>query len=152
MSKGKLAVLGLAAALAIGTTIALLEYRSRSTEGSVVELTSEDLSAKPPRDDDAGVALVEDDDDGQGGAGDGTRSGDRDGTRGDDGTGGGNNTGDGDSTRGDDGTGGGNNTGGVIVSGNTGGDSGGAVASANTGDNTGGGNSFDGASGGGSSG
>src|SRR5688500_8386818 len=92
MSKGTLAVLGLAAAVAIGTMAAVLEDRAQGSEGEGIELADEGV---PPREDDVAAVLAEEDDD----------AGDGDGTGGDDGTNGGNNTGP-NTTRGGRGTGG----------------------------------------------
>ena len=65
MNNGRLAVFGLTAALGIGTTAAVLDYRSSASEGSIVELAGDDLQAKP-RDDGEDVLLVAEDDAGAG--------------------------------------------------------------------------------------
>jgi hypothetical protein len=99
MNNGRLVVIGLAAVLGLGTTAAVLEYQNDASEGQIVELLSDELQAKPLREDDGADQIVDEDDQGDG-----------DNTRGDDATAGGNNTPDGDDTDGNDGTQGGDNT------------------------------------------
>jgi len=117
MNIGKLAVLGVAIALAFGGIgVGLADWRS-SDPGQPIDLAGDFDARKNEADDD--VPLAADDDRGDGddtqgddGTNGGNNTGDGDNTRGNDGTNGGNNTGDGDNTRGNDGTNGGDNTGG----------------------------------------
>jgi hypothetical protein len=61
MNNGRLAVFGLAAALGIGTTAAVLEYQSNASAGSIVELTGDDLQAKPREDGEDDLLVAVDD-------------------------------------------------------------------------------------------
>jgi hypothetical protein len=68
MNSGRMAVLGLAAALGIGTTAAVLDYRSDARSGELVELSADDLEARTRHDGEAEAdVVVEDDDVGAGG-------------------------------------------------------------------------------------
>jgi hypothetical protein len=100
MSFGKIGVLLLAVAIAIGLGGFGAALKSFAGSDPVAAVTLSEADARKDDGDDIGLAADDDD------RGDGDR------TRGNDGTGGGNNTGDGDRTGGNDGTGGGNNTGG----------------------------------------
>jgi hypothetical protein len=63
-----MAVLGLAAALGIGTTAAVLDYRSDARSGELVERSADDLEARTRDDGEAEAdVVVEDDDVGAGG-------------------------------------------------------------------------------------
>ena len=78
MNGGRMAVFGLATALGLGTTAAVLEYRSSASEASIVELTGEDLRTKPRDDgDDGDGAIVQADDQSAGDGGDETTRGGR---------------------------------------------------------------------------
>ena len=124
MNLGKLAVIVLTVVVAGGGIAAALGGRASLPTADAIELSDQAF-----RKDDAGAALLVEDD------GDDNARGDGDRTRGNDGTSGGNNTGDGDRTRGNDGTSGGNNTGdGDRTRGNDG---------TSGGDNTGGGGGGD---------
>ena len=82
MNSGRLAVMGLAAAIGIGTTAAILDYRSDAQTGALVELSSDDLEARTRDDGEPDTdVVVEDDDLGDGTGNDVT-------TRGGNGTGG----------------------------------------------------------------
>ena len=65
MNNGRLAVMGLAAALGIGTTFAVLDYRNDARGGELVELSGDDLQART-RDDAEAEVIVEEDDAGAG--------------------------------------------------------------------------------------
>lgn len=65
MNNGRLAVIGLAATLGIGTTAAVIDYRSDARGGELVELSGDDLQAKT-RDDAEAEVIVEEDDAGAG--------------------------------------------------------------------------------------
>jgi hypothetical protein len=145
MNNGRLAVLGLAAALGIGTTAAVLEYRSNASRGSIVELAGDDLQTKPREDGEANVIVEEDD------AGEGDDTGNNVTTRGGRGTGGKTTGGQAGDTTQNDTTRGGRGTGGKTTGGQagdttqTGGGNGGFVFVG------GGGGTDDGGSGGGGS-
>jgi hypothetical protein len=61
MDNGRIAVLGLAAALGIGTTAAVLEYRTEASGAEIVQLSDDDLQAKPREDGEDEVLVAEDD-------------------------------------------------------------------------------------------
>jgi hypothetical protein len=65
MSSGRMAVLGLAAAVGIGTAAAVIDYRSSASEGQIVELSGDDLEGRT-RDESEGEVLVAEDDAGAG--------------------------------------------------------------------------------------
>jgi hypothetical protein len=60
MNSGRLAVMGLAAAIGIGTTAAILDYRSDARTGELLELAADDLQAKLRDDAEADVVVEED--------------------------------------------------------------------------------------------
>ncbi|MGH2675478.1 MAG: hypothetical protein ACRDH1_08725 [Actinomycetota bacterium] len=112
MNNGRLAVIGLAAALGIGTTAAVLEYRSSASAGSIVELTGDDLQAKPREEGEDDLQVAEDDP----GAGEDPN----DTTRGGHGTGGATTGGQAGDTTQNDTTRGGHGTGGATTGGQAG--------------------------------
>jgi hypothetical protein len=111
MNNGRLAVMGLAAAIGIGTTAAILDYRSDARSGELVELSSDDFQAKPREDAEADVVVEEDD------AGAGDDTGNDVTTRGGKGTGGKTTGGQRGDTTQNDTTGGGGGTGGKTTGG-----------------------------------
>jgi hypothetical protein len=66
MDNGRIAVLGLAAALGVGTSAAVLEYRSESTGAEFVQLTDDDVQSTMREDDEGTVLVAEEDDLGEG--------------------------------------------------------------------------------------